>query len=134
MRHKGVSPQTDPGRLGTTEDAWADSMKAFPGYDDRPPPTGLNRGGGSDPLTSEDHSWTSRWLGHVMQGWPPMRPPGAHRRVNQGLNGHSRIDRSPVSFFYAVYAMSSLDTEDLRPPYRKLRKCRDATGICSLPF
>ena len=51
MRHKGVSPQTDPGRLGTTEDAWADSMKAFPGYDDRPPPTGLNRGGGSDPLT-----------------------------------------------------------------------------------
>ena len=51
MRHQGVSPQTDPGRLGTTEDAWADSMKAFPGYDDRPPPTGLNRGGGSDPVT-----------------------------------------------------------------------------------
>ena len=69
------------------------SMKAYPGYDCRPPTTGLNRGGGSDPLTSEDHSWTSRWLGHVMQGWPPMRPPrGPHRRA------------------YAVCATRSLDT------------------------
>ena len=26
-------------------------------------------------------SWTSGWLVLVMQGWPPIRPPGAHRRA-----------------------------------------------------
>ena len=31
MRHQGVSPQTDPGRLVTTERPWAESMKAYPG-------------------------------------------------------------------------------------------------------
>ena len=34
MRHLGVSPQTDPGRLGTTEDAWAHiDESTYPGYD-----------------------------------------------------------------------------------------------------
>ena len=45
-----------PVGYATDDDAWAHmriSMKAYPGYDGRPLTTGLNRGGGSDPLTSE---------------------------------------------------------------------------------
>ena len=45
-------------------------MKAYPGYDGRPPPdSSIARAaeGVIPPSTGEPHNWTSGWLGPVMQ-------------------------------------------------------------------
>ena len=73
-------------------------MKAYPGYDDRPPPTGLNRGGGSDPFyeqTSQLDVRVARPRDAGVAAYSPSGGPSESYRL--GLNGHSRIDSSPVS-------------------------------------